>query len=93
MCIYTLSKSLELGDIHATKGTYSCKELCKELGQSLCNGKLVHYKHKETKIAGTDDFKNCCCVSKCDPSMKLTCLNEERGSSVAHKESKICNSS
>ena len=78
-------------DIHSTKITYSCKELCKELGQILCAGKLVHYKHKEKKIEDTDDFKNCCCDSKCDPSMKLTCLTEEKGSSVVHKQSKIYN--
>ena len=58
-------------DIQNEKKSYSCKDICKQLGNRLCSGHLDHYNYKEQASSDSDEPKKCCCLSKCVESRKI----------------------
>ena len=58
-------------DIQHEEKTYSCKDICKQLGNRLCSGNLDHYTYKEQASSDGDEPKKCCCLSKCIESREI----------------------
>merc|ERR1712218_56987 len=74
-------------DIQGEEESYSCKDICKQLGQRLCSGNLAHYTYKEQASADTDKPKKCCCLSNCvGPNAVEKTKNRELINELIRKE-------